>query len=321
MTPRPCHILFLLVVLSISAVGQVARPSSIGGTAGAPFRMGFGARGMGLGNAMCAVNVGDLSSYYNPALVPFQQRPFAFAAYSVLTLDRRLNYLAYAQSLKPTAGISFGIINSGVSNIQGRDRDGEPTEIYSTSENSFFFSFGLMLDEEIAVGVSAKLLYYSLFEELSSSTLGLDIGVLYRLTEEIAIAIVTQDINSKYIWDTSKLYGRSGNATTDKFPLRKKFGVSYSPSASGLVVAAEAEFISSETFLRLGSEMNIAQGFALRAGVDQIGVSQSVGAKPTLGMSFQVHDVTWNPGIHYAFVFEPYVASGIHIISFSASFE
>ncbi|MBI3004385.1 MAG: hypothetical protein HYY49_03110 [Ignavibacteriales bacterium] len=295
--------------------------SSLGGAPGAPFRIGFGARGIGMGNAMTAVNSGDVSSYYNPALVPFQEWPFVSAAYGVLSLDRRLNFLVYVQSLKPSAGISFGIINAGVTNIEGRDRDGTPTETHSTSENSFFLSFGLKPDEQLSVGVTAKLLYYSLFEELSSSTVGIDVGAVYQVTNEIAVAAVIQDVNSKYIWDTSKLYGRLGNTTIEKFPLRKKLAFSYSRPDVGVIVSSEMELINSETMFRIGSEIAVTGGFQLRGGLDQISVSQNMDARPAFGFSFQTEAISWKPGIHYTFVLEPYVSSGLHIVSVSASFE
>jgi len=321
MTTRVNHVFIVLSLFSTPLLGQAASNSSIAGTPGAPLRMGFGGRGIGFGNAMTAVNVGDISSYYNPALAPFQHHPFASASFGVLPLDRSLNFISYTQSLKPSAGVSFGIINSGVSNIDGRDRDGIPTEKYSTSENAFFFSFGLKASEHFALGVSAKLLYYSLYEGLRSTTVGLDFGVLYQLAEEIAIAGVFQDVNSKYVWDTSKLYGRSGNATTDKFPLRKKIGLSYLPSALSLLIASEIEFVGSEAIVRLGTEISLAEGLQIRAGLDQMSLSQNMDAKPSFGLSFQTDDLFWRPSIHYSFVFEPYVSTGFHIISLGVVLE
>ena len=40
---------------------------------GAFSRMGFGARGIGMGNAMSAVTTGNLVSYYNPAFHHFRK--------------------------------------------------------------------------------------------------------------------------------------------------------------------------------------------------------------------------------------------------------
>ena len=83
MTRRTSNI--LSVVLTVGITLQVAGSSSAkaqtsydpGGLAGAPMRMGFGARGMAMANALTAVKTDDETGYYNPALVPFQAHPGA----------------------------------------------------------------------------------------------------------------------------------------------------------------------------------------------------------------------------------------------------
>jgi len=313
--------IYFSLIVNLTPLSASAQTSSLGGLAGSPLRMGFGARGIALANAMSAVTTGDALTYYNPALAPFQDVPFGTAAYGLLSLDRALNFVSFGQSLKPSAGIAFGIINSGVSNIEGRDRDGIRTETYSTSENSFFFSFGIKVEDKISLGVSAKLLYYSLFREVSSSTVGFDLGFLYQLSDELAFGAVMQDINSKYIWDTSKLYGTSGNRTVDYFPLRKKIGLTYFASDMNLLLATELEFISNETFLRCGGELSLADAFQLRAGLDQVSLSSSLDSKPSFGVAFSSPDLMWRPAIQYTFVLEPYSPHGIHIFSLSVHFE
>ncbi|MGH2568507.1 MAG: hypothetical protein ACRDGA_09225, partial [Bacteroidota bacterium] len=175
------------------ALTQPASSTKLGALPGAALRMGFGARGIGLANSMSAVNVGEMSGYYNPALVPFYTSRVGTASYGVLSLDRRLNFLAYGQDLKPTAGISVGIINAGVGNIDGRDVDGRPTRTYSTSENSAILSFGVRTSDDFSFGLSSKILYYHLFEGLNSTTVGFDLGVLYSVTEQWTVSAVLQD--------------------------------------------------------------------------------------------------------------------------------
>lgn len=321
MMKRLTHIEIISLFLAGTLFAQSPNRSSVGGMAGASMRMGFGTRGTAMGNSLSAVTTGDLTAYYNPALLPFQQMPLGMAAFSSLSLDRRLNFISYGQSLKPSAGISFAMINAGVSNIEGRDRDGTQTNTYSTSENSFMFSFGLLLDRQISLGITAKLLYFSLFDQTSSSTLGFDAGVLYQITEELAAAFVLQDVNSKYVWDTSKLYGRLGNTTTDRFPLRKRIGFAYTPQESEFIASCELEFLESEIFLRLGSELTLDQGFAIRAGAEQLDFAARVDFKPSMGLSFQSDQVSWHPKISYAYVFEPYSPSGLHMFSLTVNPE
>jgi hypothetical protein len=300
---------------------QLQSANSAGGLAGAALRMGFGARGISMGNAMTAVISGETQAYYNPAAIPFEASPTVVAAYGALSLDRRLNFLSYSQSLKPNAGLSFAIINSGVGNIDGRDADGNHTGTYSTSENAFVFTFGLKPDPKLSFGVSAKILYYSLYQDVTSTTAGLDFGIMYRLSDDLTIGAALQDVDSKYRWDTSNLYGdQLGNSYSDPFPLRKRIGISWKHDAYALLLSTEVGAIGSQAFCRFGAEIGIVKSLFLRAGVDQVALNSDLPAKPSLGMEFR-SALVWSPAFQYAYVFEPYSPSGIHIFSLSLRVE
>jgi hypothetical protein len=293
----------------------------MGSTAGVPLRMGFGARGLALGNALTSVIQGELQAFYNPAVTPFQSEPTVVAAYSILSLDRKLNYLSFSKNLKPNAGLSLSLINAGVENIDGRNRDGLHTETYSTSENAFIFSFGLKPTPRFAIGVSAKILYYSLFENMKSTSVAIDFGVIYTLTQAITLGAVIQDINAKYNWNSSSLYGLLGNDFSDKFPLRGSIGISYTPSWYSGLISGEFESIGPDKMFRFGSEIEIVEDFQIRGGIDQIAIDSDLSAVPALGISFQTDLLQWNPAFQYTYIFEPYSPSGFHIISFSLRFK
>ncbi len=313
-------IIFLAMQLFSNSFAQMQGSSSIAGLSGAAMRMGFGARGISMGNAMTAVINGDLQSYYNPAIVPFQSNPTIVAAYGVLSLDRRLNYLSYTKSIKPDAGLSLSIINTGVGSIDGRNRDGIHTETYSTSENAFALTFGLKPAPNFSFGVNVKILYYSLFEGIKSTSAAVDAGVVYLLSQEITLGAVVQDINAKYKWETSSLYGINGNSSVERFPLRKRIGISWKPAEYSLLLSGEFEVIGSASFARVGSEVEVFEGIHIRGGVDQIALNADLPAKPALGISAKTKLLTWTPSFQYAYVFEPYSPSGIHILSFSLIF-
>ncbi|MBM4161241.1 MAG: hypothetical protein FJ217_09105 [Ignavibacteria bacterium] len=293
----------------------------LGGLAGAPTRMGFGARGIGLANAFSAVRSDEISGYYNPALVPFQPHPSVMLAVGFLPLDRKLNFASYTQSLRPSGGFSIGIINAGVSDIEGRNRDGAITETHSTSENAFLLSFGITVAEQVAVGVSAKIFYYSLFEDVRSATVGFDFGFVYSLDEQLTIAGALHDINSKYKWDTSQLYGREGNITVDRFPLRRKIALGYAPKFLSAILSGEIEWVGSTWLGRIGTEIQLHERFTLRGGVDQISFAGEIDAKPAFGFSVRAPIETMKPVLHYSYVIEPYVTGGIHMISLNLNIE
>jgi hypothetical protein len=177
---------------------------------------------MGMGNALTAVVDGDVTSFYNPAVTPFLTDRVAAVSYGLLSLDRSLNTLSYSQAIKPTAGFSVGILNAGVSKIDGRDADGFQTGDLFTSENQFSFSFANRMSKVISLGIALKIYYYRLYENVSSTDLGIDAGGIARLSDNLTLGIVVQDIGSKYKWDTSSLYGDQGNSTTEPFPFSGK---------------------------------------------------------------------------------------------------
>jgi hypothetical protein len=315
----PARILLIIFVL-ITAQSASLR-AQLSGLPGAFARLGFGARGMGMGNAMSAMRDGELTGFYNPASTPFLPGRVVAASYGLLSLDRSLNTLSYSQAVHPSAGFSVGIINAGVRKIDGRDADGFQTEEYFTSENQFSFSFADKVSQYVSLGVGMKIYYYRLFEKVSSTILGVDIGTLVRLTERLTLGITVQDINSKYKWDTSDLYGDQGNSTTEKFPLLRKIGASYSLSDYGGIISLELENGNSNTnIIRLGGEIDLSDQITLRAGIDHWDVKRPEQASPTFGFSVRTSIDDFTPALNYAYVVEPYSLFAIHIISLSTRF-
>ena len=330
---------YLLVIIILFSSISIAQPqfSEMSVKPGAFSRMGYGARGIGMGNAMSAVIEGELVSYYNPAVTVFQDGNSFLTGYSFLGLDRSLNFLSFTRRFdfyskkdslvenpKPrnSAGISVGLINSGVSNIDGRDNNGLSTGELSTSENQFFLALANRFSEKFSIGVTAKLYYYKLFEEITTTNLGFDIGAIYRVNEEFTISLALIDLNSKYEWDTSPVYEQDGAVTKDKFPTLRKIGVSYFNQAIGLLASLEFENSSSETnILRGGIEYNIYNGFYLRGGIDQFNLSNTDWpVRPSLGFSFYKSFGSLVVGVDYAFVIEEYSSSDRHIIGLDFNF-
>ena len=317
----------------------IAQPqfSEMGARVGAFSRMGFGARGIGMGNAMSAVITGELVSYYNPAVTAFQDNNSVHAGYSFLSIDRNLNFLSFTRRFdfyskkdssvenpKPrnSAGVSLGVINAGVDNIDGRDNNGLPTGELSTSENQFYIALANRFSEKLSIGITAKFYYYKLYKDINTSSLGFDIGAIYRVNNEFTVSLAVVDINSKYKWDTSPVYDQNGVISEDKFPNLRKVGVSYFNKNIGLLAALEFENSSAETnILRAGVEYNIYEGLFLRGGIDQFNLSNTDWlVKPTVGFSFYKSFGNFILGVDYAFMIEQYSSADRHIIGLTFNF-
>lgn len=302
---------------------------------GAFSRMGFGAKGMGMGNAISSVNEGNMNPYYNPALSVFQENNYFLASYSFLSLDRTLNFVNFTKRFefkapldttkrksKPAAGVSIGLINSGVSKIDGRDNQGIKTGDLSTSENQFYLNVSNRFSDHLALGITIKFYYYKLFENIKSNGLGFDIGLLYLLNRQMNISLMLSDINSKYKWDTTPIYNEQGNSTENVFPVLKKIGFSYKFDKPKLIAAVEFESSNAGTnFLRAGAEYNIYEPFFIRAGIDRWNLSNSdFPVRPTFGFSFIGPIGKIKVGIDYAFVIEPYSSSDQHVLGVNFNF-
>jgi hypothetical protein len=305
-----------LFVLFSSADAQ------IGGRAGSFARMGFAARGIGMGNAMTAVNSGAISTYYNPALAPFAEQRTASVSFGILTLDRYLNFVSYTQAVQPNAGISLGIINAGVRKIDGRDADGYHTEDYSTSENQFYLAFANRVHQRVSLGVAIKLYYARLFEDFSSTTVGFDIGGLVQVTDKMTVGLCIQDLNSKFKWDSKPLYDQNGKITEDKFPNLRRLALGYKLLDGALLLDVEYENSSEKSNLfRFGTEYKLVEYFTVRGGMDRYETGdRATGAKPAFGFSVKNSFNGWTPELHYAFVFEPIAPQGLHLITLNIAF-
>ena len=328
--------IFFQIIFLSAIVSAQSTVSDISSMSGAFSRMGFGARGMGMGNAMSAVTEGNLVSYYNPALASFQQGNSFQTSYSILSLDRSLNFLNFTRrfelgkkqdaegNTKPrsVAGISIGLINAGVSNIDARDSEGRKTGDISTSENQFFVALANRFSEKLSIGIAFKFYYYKLYENLTTSGLGFDLGALYSLNEKMTLSFMLSDINSKYEWDTGKIYGTSGSITKNKFPLLKKIGFSYKFDEPKIIAAVEFENSNGGTnILRAGGEYNIYENLFLRAGIDKLNLSNfDFPARPTFGFSYFHLLNSLKIGFDYAFVIEPYSSGSQHIVGINVNF-
>jgi hypothetical protein len=330
---------YILISFCLFSLIGFAQPkfSEMAVAPGAFSRIGFGARGIGFGNAMSSVMNGELVSYYNPAVTPFQENNSFLAGYSFLTIDRGLNFLSYtrkfdfysaadtnAQTRKPrtTAGLSIGVLNSGVSSIDGRDNNGLSTGDLSTSENQFFMGLAATVSEKLSLGVNIKYYYYKLYEDINANSLGFDIGALYRVNENFNVSLVISDINSAYKWDTAPIYDQNGVTTEDKFPTLRKIGVSYRNTEIGILGAIEFENSSVQTnILRAGVEYNIYDQFYIRGGIDQFNLDNlDWPVVPSLGFSFYKAFSGLVVGVDYAFQYEQFSGDGRNIIGINFNF-
>jgi hypothetical protein len=342
MTSIRCLPAFATLLLLV-AMGMTPRAAGAQ-SAGTFAQSGFGARGFALGGAQAGDISGNASPYYNPALSIYAPGQNVEASAALLSLGREWNFLQFTTPLRPRAGIGIGLIRGAVGGIDGRDNSGYHTREYATEEMAFFLTFGTRIGDRAALGAAIQLFRGDLFDDVSAATsIGIDIGLTYRITPALTLGLVADDLLARYSWDTTPVYGRDGRTTSDRFPTRLRAGLGYAPEGARYRLLAEyesrvaaREFREREVRMttggpiealvgdrlrlhdaraRAGAEVDLGDMFTLRAGVDHLLVDGLRGSRPAAG--FRIRQPVGNLVLEadYAGVMQPYGTGLMHMVT------
>lgn len=329
-----------LLMMALAAVSPAFAQS--GGFAGSHTRLGFGPRGMAMGNALSTVADEGIYAYYNPALAAEVTGTQIDIGTALMGFDRSLNNLGAAFRLPPNAGLYLGILNANVGDIDGRTSSGYHTEMFSTHDYQIFSSFGLKPGPNVRLGATVKFNLANYHEEVEASrSFGMDFGLMVTPGEKLRLGLTVKDLFSETVWNTSEFYGTSGSAnSSDDWPTRLILGSSYrfSPKLLGSAEleqrvqtsvvpdpAIELGFGYPTTFdrdktvrtstrlLRLGLRHHIHERLTLRAGYQNGDLANADGnQRLSAGFSIHLPFDQFSPSIDYAVTREPNGISFMH---------
>ncbi len=225
-------LLILISVLMIPVSSMYAQ--SISKYAGEFLSTGVGARALGVGSAFVGVANDVTAGYWNAAGLAELKNKQAIAMHSerfagIVTYD----YAAYGQPYKADRAIAFSVIRLGVDGIpnttdalldygsdgipgtndpdgsegNGQLDDGERLDEnkitrFGDSEWAMFLSYGRQYTDKLAYGGSVKFLRKA-FADHSAHGLGFDVGVRYKLRENMFFGANVQDVTTTLLaWDT-----------------------------------------------------------------------------------------------------------------------
>lgn len=343
MMNRTSKYCFLIVFIAFFAT-EISVAQN-GGFAGASTRIGNNPRAMAMANAFTATTSEGIYPYYNPALTAEQSgfKQVDLIA-SSLSFDRVFQTLNANFRLPPNAGISFGLIRTGVKDIDERTLSGYPQGSFDISEYQLFTAFGIQFSPKLNAGVAFKLGYANYHEELSPATsVGIDIGILYKINPNLNFGFTIQDMFANYTWNSSDLYGNDQSRNVvNTFPTRFKWGLAYQNEKFTLSGEFEAQSYNSETssreifiegtsspttiettdeiatssaLLRFGGSWNAHERFTLRGGYKFTDLATKGSGSFSTGFSVHLPFDKLSPSIDYAFVIEPYQVANMHVFA------
>jgi hypothetical protein len=260
-------ILILITIQSTSAHAQ------FGGYAGSSLQLGFDAQSVALGNAVSAgfskhnpmdSTYLEVQPYYNPALAASNtsNTHFSLSVFQ-LGLDRHYQSLGARLALPPKAGLFIGLIRAGVHDIDTRSLSGYPLGMVSTSDVQLQSAFGIRLSEWVHAGIGFKINRTDYHAEMKASTsVGVDIGMLFKLSQHTHWAFVVQDLLAEHTWNSGDLYNQPQSRNrVEAMPLRLKTSVSTYVMDTNLFAEYEIKRFSSEVTTR---ELFLADGASVQ---------------------------------------------------------
>lgn len=306
----------IMSVIFLSLTSNLWADSGDGGYAGSFQQLGLGARALGMGGAFVAVADDATAGFRNPAgLIQIQMRTFG-ASYRKMTLDRRLSYIAYCQPIREEATISIGWTNVGVSDVKGRNENGEITEEIKNYENAVELFFGRKILNELSVGLRIGYVQYNL-ANISAYGVGFGFSAFGKPIQKLRLGAAVENLGMRYSWtsgDYWKKFDLLGSSSKDEFPINLRAGASYLLLEDRILLSTEIEKNEKQTGrIHFGLEGWILESLAVRGGYDRGSLTLGMGLRQKMGESTIL-------GFDYAYVGSRVDDDPDHLISLQLEF-
>ena len=266
--------------------------------------LGAGARSAALGSAYVALADDATAGYWNAAglsALSGRQVHLTHAEHFSGLIQR--DFIAVARPGRLLHGMALSLVRMGIDGIhftelpdplQPPSTDNRPL-IASTEQSAdyaLYLSGSRRLGARLSLGLSAKAIYRQV-ASFSAYGFGLDLGVRYQLSHQIALAANVRDATTTpIVWNTD---------STDRIQPSLLLGVAYAiPIAGGQTTAllatrsgGDASATTDDVPLNAGIEYR-HRYIALRAGLEEGRQSLGLGLKPhrnlDLDLAYLQHD-------------------------------
>ena len=281
-----CFIITIIIFILVSSYCIADEES--GGQGGAFLQIPIGARPAGLGNAFTAIADDINAVYFNPAGLCQIQNDMLGGMYNFMSMDRAHYQAVLIKQIKGN-GLALSFNRFGVSEIDGRDSEGYPTEKFDDSEIAFKIAYGRELLPFFGVGAGAKYIIQSL-DDAKGSGFAFDAGVLFLLPisesfliKSIRIGGSLNNLGGKITWDTEL-------ENEDKIPITLRLGsaVDFNLGMRNVLATIDVSQTGMELFstendfkFHLGVEAWLIKELGIRAGID--GENVNFGASLQMG--------------------------------------
>ena len=145
-------------------------------------QLGISARSASLGGAFTSMTKDQTAVFFNPGTLATIDSSSVSATFMKHVLDISSGMAIYTLPIEKnsTERISISAVYTAYGSFDRTDEFGTVTGSFSSNNVGLMGTYSNELDSTLSYGISAKLMYVTL-DDLASSALALDAGVLYRL--------------------------------------------------------------------------------------------------------------------------------------------
>lgn len=243
-------ILFILLILSLSAIETFGGGQNRAGTSGAPeLRIPLGARYLAMVGAPLASVSGLESIYWNPAGVDISQTDAnAIFSYRQYIADMNMNFVAVSGRLGDfgTLGLSFRSLAIGDINVTTMDQPDGTGQIISPSYFVLGLTYSKQLTDRISIGANINLISESI-ARVNSSGFSFDFGVQYKDLFDVpgfALGVVVKNLGAPMSFTGNGLFVNANDPNASRGPTYLEISAASAdlPSEIGIGLSYEKNF-------------------------------------------------------------------------------
>ena len=241
--------------------------------AGAFLRLPVGARPAGLGDTFVAIADDANAVFWNPGGMYQIEVITVGGMYNIMSMDRHhyKGSIIYPYSKVSTFALMWNCF--GVSNIDGRDENGNPTETFSDNEMSITMGYCYKLPTDIGLGANFKYLMHTL-QDNQATGIGFDIGI-HKKISDFSLGSSISNLGANLKWDTN-------SCLEEEIPTTIRAGVAYIVRFGKIPVLLSAEISKNaeeSVVIHCGSEVTLLKLLQLRAGLNKEDINFGLSVK------------------------------------------